>query len=260
MAEAGATAVVFADMNEEWARESSQESIKYATNKDYQISVIVMNVQDAESVEAMVRSVIKWYGRLDYCVNAAGVSKLPSRYPIEFEDSSTPSEIHKYTINTPRLLSLISSRFIIREIKYTDPIVQIDNGTHAPLADTDIENFDRVMSINTRGNLLCVRAQAAAMRKQSPKTWTSRNGTRDIGRGVIINIGSANSFAGLPGKGAYTISKHASMGITKMAGMYRLYSKAALCGVTQLHRFGPLTRRHPCKRSVSHLGPHTNAR
>jgi NAD(P)-dependent dehydrogenase (short-subunit alcohol dehydrogenase family) len=81
-----------------------------------------------------------------------------------------------------------------------------------------MENFDRIMSINTRGNLLCVRAQTAAMRKQTPKTWTSRNGTRDIGRGVIINIASANSFAGLPGKGSYTISKHASMGITKMAG------------------------------------------
>jgi NAD(P)-dependent dehydrogenase (short-subunit alcohol dehydrogenase family) len=86
------------------------------------------------------------------------------------------------------------------------------------LADTDIENFDRIMNINTRGNLLCVRAQAAAMRNQNPTTWTIRNGTRDIGRGAIVNVASANSFAGLPGKGSYTISKHASMGITKMAG------------------------------------------
>ena len=74
------------------------------------------------------------------------------------------------------------------------------------------------MAINARGNLLCVRAQTAAMRKQTPKTWASRNGTRDIGRGVIVNCASANSFAGLPGKGSYVISKHASMGITKMAG------------------------------------------
>lgn len=78
------------------------------------------------------------------------------------------------------------------------------------------------MHINTRGNLLCVRYQVAAMRKQDPKTWTSRNGTRDIGRGVIINIASANSFVGLPGKASYTISKHAYMGITKMAGRHQL--------------------------------------
>lgn len=73
------------------------------------------------------------------------------------------------------------------------------------------------MNINARGNLLCVRAQISAMRKQELKTWTSRNGTRDIGRGVIVNIASANSYVGLPGKGSYTIFKHAFMAITKMA-------------------------------------------
>jgi NAD(P)-dependent dehydrogenase (short-subunit alcohol dehydrogenase family) len=74
------------------------------------------------------------------------------------------------------------------------------------------------MSINARGNFLCVKAQAAAMRKQTQKTWKGRNATREIGKGVIINVASANSFAGLPGKGAYTISKHAAMATTKMAG------------------------------------------
>lgn len=94
----------------------------------------------------------------------------------------------------------------------------MDNGVHAPIAETDIDNYDRIMHINARGNLVCVRAQVAAMRKQTPKTWSSRNGTRDIGRGVIVNIASANSYVGLPGKGSYTISKHAFMAITKMAG------------------------------------------
>ncbi|KAF1963164.1 oxidoreductase [Byssothecium circinans] len=166
LAEAGAKVIVFADMNEETTRTSSEESRKYATNKEYQTTIFKMNVQDEKSVQDMVDFVVGEYGRLDYCVNGAG----------------------------------------------------IDNGVHAPLADTDIEKFDRVMHINARGNLLCVRAQAAAMRKQTPKMWTSRNGTRDIGRGAIVNIASANSFAGLPGKGSYTISKHACMGITKMGG------------------------------------------
>ncbi|KAF2249630.1 oxidoreductase [Trematosphaeria pertusa] len=167
LAEAGASAVIFADMNEEWAKESSEESKKYATNKGYRTATFKMNVQDDQSVQDMVDFVVKEFGRLDYAVNGAG----------------------------------------------------IDNGPHADIADTDIANFDRVMSINARGNLLCVRAQAAAMRAQTPKMWTSRNGTRDIGRGVIVNVASANSFAGLPGKGCYTISKHAAMGVTKMAGL-----------------------------------------
>jgi NAD(P)-dependent dehydrogenase (short-subunit alcohol dehydrogenase family) len=75
LAEAGAKAVVFADMNEGWAKASSKESVKYASNKDYQTSTFSMNVQDAESVEAMVSFVVEQYGRLDYCVNAAGVSE-----------------------------------------------------------------------------------------------------------------------------------------------------------------------------------------
>lgn len=89
---------------------------------------------------------------------------------------------------------------------------------HAPISETDMDNFDRIMNINARGNLLCVKAQVAAMLKQEPKTWTSRNGTRDIGRGAIVNIASANSYVGLPSKGSYTISKHAFMATTKMAG------------------------------------------
>ena len=86
------------------------------------------------------------------------------------------------------------------------------------MAETDIANFENIMNVNNKGLLLCVRAELAAMQKQSPKTFRSRNGTRDIGRGAIVNIASANSFAGLPGKGSYTISKHAAMGLTKMAG------------------------------------------
>ncbi|KAI1084495.1 oxidoreductase [Whalleya microplaca] len=112
--------------------------------------------------------------------------------------------------------------FVVKEFGRLDYAINaagVDNGVNAPIAETDIDNFDRIMHINARGNLVCVRAQIAAMRKQEPKTWTSRNGIRDIGRGVIINLASANSFVGLPGKGSYTISKHAFMGITKMAGL-----------------------------------------
>ncbi|KAL4772927.1 hypothetical protein BDW60DRAFT_222134 [Aspergillus nidulans var. acristatus] len=167
IAEAGARAVVFADMDEETARASAEESKQYATNVDYEAAYFVVNVKDEVKVNEMVDFVVSKFGRIDYAVNAAGV----------------------------------------------------DNGIHKPIAETDIDNFDSVMKINTRGMLLCCRAQAAAMRKQDPKTFTSRNGTRDIGRGAIVNVASANSFAGLPGKGTYTISKHACMGVTKMTGL-----------------------------------------
>jgi NAD(P)-dependent dehydrogenase (short-subunit alcohol dehydrogenase family) len=80
-----------------------------------------------------------------------------------------------------------------------------------------------VIDVNTKGLMLCIRAQAAAMLKQQPKTFQSRSGERDIGRGVIVNLASANSFAGLPGKMCYTVSKHADMALTKMAGKIKNY-------------------------------------
>ena len=74
------------------------------------------------------------------------------------------------------------------------------------------------MNVNVKGVLICVRAMSKAMAAQEPRTVKGRNGTRDIGRGSIVNVASANSYAGLPGKTAYVTSKHAVSGITKNAG------------------------------------------
>jgi NAD(P)-dependent dehydrogenase (short-subunit alcohol dehydrogenase family) len=59
-------------MNEETARTSSEESRKYANNKEYQTTIFKMNVQDAKSVQDIVDFVVGEYGRLDYSVNGAG--------------------------------------------------------------------------------------------------------------------------------------------------------------------------------------------
>jgi NAD(P)-dependent dehydrogenase (short-subunit alcohol dehydrogenase family) len=98
--------------------------------------------------------------------------------------------------------------------------IQKDQNVWKPIAETDVATYDRIMEINARGMLLCCKAEAAVLRKQSPKTFTGRNGTRDIGRGAIVNIASANAFVGLPGKVSYAMSKHAAMGLIKMVGMW----------------------------------------
>ncbi|KAK1145793.1 hypothetical protein N8T08_004034 [Aspergillus melleus] len=167
LAEAGAQVVVFADLIEENAKQSAEESKKYASNKEYTATFFKVDVTDKQGVLDMVDFVVDKFGRLDYCVNGAG----------------------------------------------------IDNGVHCPVSETDIENFERIMNVNARGMMMCVRAQCAAMRKQTPRQIQGRNGTRDIGRGAIVNVASANSFACLPGKMSYTVSKHAVMGLTKCAGL-----------------------------------------
>lgn len=68
--------MVFADLNEEWAKASSEESVKYASAGGYETNVFRVDVRDAKSVGEMVGFVVQRYGRVDYCVNAAGVSVM----------------------------------------------------------------------------------------------------------------------------------------------------------------------------------------
>ena len=68
--------------------------------------------------------------------------------------------------------------------------------------------------------MLCMRAVSRAMAAQEPLSYESRRyGKRSLGRGSIVNLGSANSHIAAPGMMPYTASKHAVMGITKTAGM-----------------------------------------
>jgi NAD(P)-dependent dehydrogenase (short-subunit alcohol dehydrogenase family) len=77
LAEAGAKVVVFADINEETAKASAEESYQYAGNKEYSASFFKVNVTDERGVQEMVNFVVKEFGRIDYCVNGAGVNCPP---------------------------------------------------------------------------------------------------------------------------------------------------------------------------------------
>ena len=53
---------------------------------------------------------------------------------------------------------------------------------------------------------------------QEPRVYTGRHGIeRSIGRGSIVNLGSALSYAAGHGMMTYTVSKHAVIGMTKIA-------------------------------------------
>ena len=134
----------------------------------------------------MIDTAIEKFGRVDYSVNSAGVSKAD---------------------HTCRMLLLLTRIY-----------GQVAEEAYVPISDCSIEDFETVMSVNVKGVLICVRAMSKAMAAQEPRTIKSRNGTRDIGRGSIVNVASANSYAGMPGKTAYVTSKHAVSGITKSAG------------------------------------------
>lgn len=88
----------------------------------------------------------------------------------------------------------------------------------AEVAETSIDELDRFYKVNVRGSLLCLRAVTRVMKGKDRRVIQGRNGPRDIGRGVIINIGSCASYVATPNIVQYTTAKHAILGMTRNAG------------------------------------------
>lgn len=77
--------------------------------------------------------------------------------------------------------------------------------TH-PIDDADMAEFDRIIAVNLRGVMLCLKYQIAQMLRQG-------------GKGAIVNIGSVSSQRPQPMNAAYVASKHGVIGLTKVASL-----------------------------------------
>lgn len=86
------------------------------------------------------------------------------------------------------------------------------------ILDLTSDEFDKLYNVNVRGTTNSLQAVAKQMQKQDLRTVSTRNGLRDIGRGVIVNLGSMHSYIAARDIAHYTMSKHAVLGLTKSAG------------------------------------------
>ncbi|HEU4806220.1 MAG TPA: glucose 1-dehydrogenase [Nitrobacter sp.] len=75
----------------------------------------------------------------------------------------------------------------------------------APVADIELDEWDRILDINLRGTFLCMKHELAQMLRQ--------------GSGVIVNTSSGAGVRGVAGGAAYAASKHAIIGLTKSAAL-----------------------------------------
>jgi len=75
----------------------------------------------------------------------------------------------------------------------------------APLHETDLASFQRVLSVNLTGVWLCLKHEARVMLPQ--------------GSGAIVNTASLAGLIGFPMNVAYSASKHAVIGITRTAAL-----------------------------------------
>lgn len=161
--------MLFADVSADAAAHAAEESKNIATNQSYKALSIKVDVRSSDSVQAMVDYAAKEFGRIDYCINAAGV----------------------------------------------------DVAEYVSVTETSEADYDRVMDINAKGAFLVSKAVAKLMKEQEPKTVTlPRHGSRDLGRGSIVNVASAASHGVIPAKLPYCASKHALLGITRACGTY----------------------------------------
>jgi len=75
----------------------------------------------------------------------------------------------------------------------------------APVAEIDLDEWDRILNVNLRGTFICMKHELAQMVRQ--------------GGGVVINTSSGAGIRGVAGGAAYAASKHAIIGLTKSAAL-----------------------------------------
>ncbi|PQE34037.1 Short-chain dehydrogenase reductase SDR protein [Rutstroemia sp. NJR-2017a WRK4] len=92
----GAAGVLFADIDENTATEAANESRNLAQNPSYQAYSIKVDVSDEASVVSMVNFAVEKFGKIDYCVNSAGVGV---EHPLEVAEASVAEFERFWNVN-----------------------------------------------------------------------------------------------------------------------------------------------------------------
>lgn len=79
-AQAGASGIVFADIDEARSAEAVESTLKFASNPNYRGVFFKVDVTNEEPVQGMVDFAVKEFGRIDYAVNGAGVRGPPLHF------------------------------------------------------------------------------------------------------------------------------------------------------------------------------------
>lgn len=128
------------------------------------------------------------------------------------------------------------------------------------MATTEVETefFKRMMDINVTGSFLVTRSVGQAMKSQTPTPCTSVKPERAITRGTIVHMGSTASYLAGPGRCAYVVSKHAVLGLSRVAGKPTPHEQGIKRDETEIaysHR--PRPAWGPRQLPVPWLGGHT---
>lgn len=91
------------------------------------------------------------------------------------------------------------------------------------VAEASVNEFSNMFKVNVTGVFLVTRAMSTIMKSQEAVPVDPSAPGRGTTRGSIVIIGSASGLVATPKMVQYTAAKHAVVGLTKNAGMWRLY-------------------------------------
>lgn len=198
------------------AAKAAVSDCKAAVPKDadyeLQAEAIGVDVTQEDSVKTATTFASQALGRIDYCVNGAGVRSCPFLVPVLVPLLLYPPPPR--TVNSSQ--DLPGAGLVLADDAPLPP-TQIGVRMASEIADADVEEFKNMLDVNVTGTFLVTRAVSAAMKLQEAQP-TGGPG-RGTSRGTIVNIGSASSFVATPGMVQYTAAKHAVVGITKNAAL-----------------------------------------
>lgn len=126
---------------------------------------------------------------------------------------------------TARLMALRGATVVVSdvdEIAGGAAVEEIGNAgrapDHQPIHDADMAVFDKVMAVNLRGVMLCMKHELRQMLLQ-------RSG------GSIVNIGSVSSVQPQSQSAAYVTAKHGRLGLTKAGSLDTPMLRKALAAI-----------------------------
>lgn len=83
-----------------------------------------------------------------------------------------------------------------------------------PTSETNVEDFDLVTNVNTKGVWLCEKYELKQMLKQEPRQ-VNKNVPSVLERGSIVVTSSTLGLRAMPNLSVYNMSKHAVLGLTR---------------------------------------------
>ncbi|KAJ5103169.1 hypothetical protein N7532_003698 [Penicillium argentinense] len=159
------------------------------------LALLDLNQQDLEKVKSEIQVRQRTLGHTD-----------PARievYPTNVGDEARVNEV----------VSIVARTF--GRLDYVVNAAGIAMKHPGGTAFVETSDWDHILNINLNGTFFVLRAAAKIMLQQEP-IRSSIDG-RPLQRGSIVNFSSIQGVVGIPLSTAYTVTKHAVIGLTKTA-------------------------------------------